>query len=99
MIPTGLLPMLATAGPLPEGDRWAFEVKWDGYRVLVAVEGGRTTLRSRRGRDVTADYPEVGLDLPDCLLDGELVAVVEGRPYFNALQLHRVPVSFVPCVD
>lgn len=96
MIPSDLLPMLATAGPLPQGDDWAFEVKWDGYRVLAAVERGRTTLRSRRGRDVTADYPEVALDLPDCLLDGEVVALVDGKPDFNALQLHRVPAAFVP---
>src|SRR5690349_4302411 len=65
MIPSSLLPMLATAGPLPAGEGWAYEVKWDGYRVLARVEGGRTTLRSRTGRDATKDYPEVELDLPD----------------------------------
>jgi bifunctional non-homologous end joining protein LigD len=96
MIPTGLLPMLATAGPLPLGDAWAYEVKWDGYRVLAAVEGGRTTLRSRRGRDVTLELPEIRLDLPDCLVDGEVVALVDGRPEFQALQTRSAPLSLVP---
>jgi len=88
--------MLATAGPLPRGEGWAYEVKWDGYRVLAAVEDGRTTLRSRTGRDATQDYPEVALDLPDALVDGEVVALLDGRPSFSALQLHSIPVTFVP---
>ncbi|HUR13501.1 MAG TPA: non-homologous end-joining DNA ligase [Mycobacteriales bacterium] len=96
MIPSGLLPMLATAGPLPIGAAWAYEVKWDGYRVLAAVEGRRTTLRSRRGRDVTLELPDVRLDLPDCLVDGEVVALVNGKPEFQALQTRSVPLSFVP---
>ena len=96
MIPSGLLPMLATAGPLPLGADWAYEVKWDGYRVLAAVEAGRTTLRSRRGRDVTLELPDLQLDLPDCLVDGEVVAFVDGKPEFQALQTRSVPLSFVP---
>ncbi|HUR51958.1 MAG TPA: non-homologous end-joining DNA ligase [Mycobacteriales bacterium] len=96
MIPSDLLPMLAVAGPLPLGQAWAYEVKWDGYRVLARVEGGRTTLRSRRGRDVTLELPEVQLDVPDCLLDGEVVALVDGKPEFQALQTRSVPLSFVP---
>jgi bifunctional non-homologous end joining protein LigD len=96
MIPSDLLPMLATAGPLPTAPGWAYEVKWDGYRVLARVERGRTTLRSRRGRDVTAEFPDVQLDLPDCLVDGEVVAFVDGRPEFQALQTRSVPLSFVP---
>lgn len=96
MIPSDLLPMLATAGPLPAGPGWAYEVKWDGYRVLARIEDGRTSLRSRRGRDVTLEFPDVQLDLPDCLLDGEVVAFVEGRPEFQALQTRSVPLAFVP---
>src|SRR5690349_4674597 len=88
--------MLATAGSLPTGSGWAYEVKWDGYRVLVTVENRSTTLRSRTGRDVTADYPEIALDLPDCLVDGELVALVDGAPSFSALQQHSVALTFLP---
>lgn len=96
MLPTGLSPMLATAGPLPLSNAWAYEVKWDGYRVLAFVEDHSLTLRSRTGRDVTADYPEVTLDLPDCVLDGELVAMVDGVPDFSALQQHSVALTFLP---
>ena len=87
VLPTGLLPMLATAGPLPTGPGWAYEVKWDGVRLLVAVEGGQARARSRNGNDVTAAYPELQLlDCPDALLDGEVVALVDGVPDFGALQ-------------
>ena len=87
VLPTGLLPMLATAGPLPTGPGWAYEVKWDGVRLLVAVEGGRATAKSRNGNDVTGAYPELQLlDCTDALLDGEVVALVDGVPDFGALQ-------------
>ncbi len=97
MLPTGLRPMLATAGDLPLGDGWAYEPKWDGYRALVSVERGRTTIRSRRGLDVTRDFPEIRLDLAeDAVVDGELVVLVDGIPSFNALQRHLEPAAFVP---
>ncbi|HWH29615.1 MAG TPA: non-homologous end-joining DNA ligase [Mycobacteriales bacterium] len=91
-LPTGLRPMAACAGPLPpDDDRWSYEVKWDGVRVLVAVEGGRVRLTSRNGNDVTAAYPEVRglgavLGSRQALLDGEVVALRDGRPDFGLLQ-------------
>src|SRR5262245_8352794 len=42
-------PMLATAGDLPAGPGWAFELKWDGVRAIAACSGGRTRLFARRG--------------------------------------------------
>lgn len=82
-------PMLATpADGVPTGDDWAHEVKWDGMRVLVDVRGGRLTLTSRSGRDVTAAFPELaGLAeaYDDMLLDGEVIALEQGRPSFAAL--------------
>jgi bifunctional non-homologous end joining protein LigD len=91
VLPTGLRPMLATAGPLPPDDGWAHEVKWDGVRVLLAVEGGQVRATSRNGNDVTAAYPELQqyAALPDVLLDGEVVALgtdPPGVPDFGALQ-------------
>ncbi len=90
MLPRDLTPMLAVAGALPvEDGRWAYEVKWDGVRALVAVEGGHVSLRSRAGNDVTGAYPELaGLrTAQDALLDGEVVAFDEaGRPDFGLLQ-------------
>lgn len=101
--------MLATTGPLPLGDQWAYEVKWDGVRALVAVEGGRVRATSRNGNDITGGYPELtALEGPDALIDGELVALVDGRPDFGALQTRMhvrspspalvaaTPVTFIP---
>jgi bifunctional non-homologous end joining protein LigD len=92
-IPRDLRPMLATPGSLPKDDQaWAYEVKWDGVRALVAVDGGRLTVTSRNGNDVTASYPELrglGLQLGSrqVLLDGEVVALDDaGRSDFGTLQ-------------
>jgi bifunctional non-homologous end joining protein LigD len=91
-LPEKVSPMLARLGTLPEGDDWAYEVKWDGVRALCWVEGGRIRLESRNGRDVTAGYPEIrglgeALGARPALLDGEIVAWDEnGRPSFGRLQ-------------
>jgi bifunctional non-homologous end joining protein LigD len=84
--------MMATlARTLPTGDRWSYEVKWDGYRTLALKDGARVRLFSRNLKDVTAVYPSVArtigeLKAPTALVDGELVAVDEaGRPSFQAL--------------
>lgn len=90
--------MLATPGPLPTGPGWSFEVKWDGMRVLASVTDGTDgdrpalRLRTRSGRDVTANFPELtGLAelAPDVVLDGEVVLLDEGVPSFAALA-HRM---------
>jgi bifunctional non-homologous end joining protein LigD len=90
-----LRPMLAVAATdLPTtGDDWIYEVKWDGYRVIAAVEGGEATLRSRNGNDLTERFAPVARALPgslrssDCVLDGEVCALdEEGRPRFSLLQ-------------
>jgi bifunctional non-homologous end joining protein LigD len=92
-MPAGIEPMLAKASPLPpDSDDWAYEIKWDGVRVVAFVQGGRVVLRSRQGIDVTVAYPEVrplgaALGAVECVLDGEIVAFDErGRPSFERLQ-------------
>jgi bifunctional non-homologous end joining protein LigD len=76
----------------PEGDGWLHEVKYDGYRIGCAIEGGRVTLWSRRGKDWTREFPEVvaavhGLGLRSALLDGEVAVLLpDGRTSFQALQ-------------
>jgi bifunctional non-homologous end joining protein LigD len=93
-LPEELAPMLATPGSLPPtGDdhHWAYEFKWDGVRALARVEGGRLQLASRNGNDITVTYPELralgqALGSTQVLLDGEIVAMAEGRPSFAALQ-------------
>ncbi|MFJ8802772.1 hypothetical protein [Streptomyces sp. NPDC102487] len=48
----------ATARPdLPPG--MAGEPKWDGYRALLSIDDGRVELRSRRGTDMRAAFPEI----------------------------------------
>lgn len=89
-----LSPMLASHGSVTGLDpgRWAFEGKWDGYRLLVEADRGRVRLRSRSGRDVTAEYPQLrslAVDLVEhhLVLDGELVALDDnGVPSFAAMQ-------------
>src|SRR5690242_12927614 len=57
-LPGWVEPMLAKPGQVPEsrdGD-WAYEVKWDGVRVLGWADHGKWKLQSRRHGDVTARY-------------------------------------------
>jgi bifunctional non-homologous end joining protein LigD len=74
----------------PSGPQWIHEIKFDGYRMQLRVEKGAVTLRTRKGLDWTSRFPEIARDagaLPDCLLDGEIVALdVDGRPDFAGLQ-------------
>ena len=89
-----LAPMLASEGSVErlKSTQWAFEGKWDGYRVLVDANHGRLNLRSRRGRDVTDEYPQLqalAADLADhhVILDGEAVALDgSGVPSFGEMQ-------------
>lgn len=84
--------MLATAGDLPPGPGWAFELKWDGVRALAVVSAAGTSFFSRSGNEITQAYPELREPGPivggadDVVLDGEVVAMDSGgRPSFQAL--------------
>jgi bifunctional non-homologous end joining protein LigD len=92
--PKDMAPMLATHGSVAKLSSivWAFEGKWDGYRLLVDADHGELELRSRSGRDVTREYPQLqalAADLADhhVILDGEVVALDEsGVPSFEQMQ-------------
>ncbi|MCB0976398.1 MAG: non-homologous end-joining DNA ligase [Acidimicrobiales bacterium] len=85
-------PMKAVAGEVPDGEEWAFEVKWDGMRVTSLLGGGEDVARSSNGIDVLARFPELhllGEHLGDhkVALDGEVVALDDtGRSDFARLQ-------------
>ena len=87
-------PMLATHGSVAgyKAGQWAFEGKWDGYRLLIEADHGDLRVRSRRGREVTKEYPELrslaaGLADHHVVLDGEAVVVNDkGVPSFHAMQ-------------
>jgi bifunctional non-homologous end joining protein LigD len=88
-----LSPMLAVTSPglPPNQDRFAFEPKLDGYRGIAYVEHGRLRLRSRGGSPLHEALPEVAplaRALPGrrLILDGEVVALANGKPSFEALQ-------------
>src|SRR5262245_2747936 len=93
-IPSGLQPMLAKNGRLPESvsDDWAHEIKWDGIRALGYADHGRWRMLSRRLEDVSARYPELqpiaeALEDHSAILDGEVVALDDGgRPRFQLIQ-------------
>jgi bifunctional non-homologous end joining protein LigD len=91
--PAGFVrPMLATAGSLPPGSGWAYEMKWDGQRAIAVVDAARVQVWARSGRDITAAYPELqqiaaALPASRAVLDGEIVAFAGAEwPSFEALQ-------------
>lgn len=95
-----LRPMLATDDPI-DGltDDWAYEGKWDGFRTLIRVMGGRARLISRSGNDLTDDFPELSViadrlvrdETPvDAVFDGEIVALnAAGITDFSLLSSRR----------
>ncbi|HCJ43293.1 MAG TPA: ATP-dependent DNA ligase, partial [Erythrobacter sp.] len=77
---------------VPAGNRWMHEIKFDGYRTLVAVKGDTVRVFTRNGKDWTDKFGPLveaiaALDLPSCLIDGEVVAYDgKGNPDFSTLQ-------------
>ncbi|MGE3746261.1 MAG: DNA ligase D [Sphingomonadaceae bacterium] len=92
-LPAFRSPQLATlVDSVPSGPGWMHEVKYDGYRTLIAVGGGQVRAFTRTGLDWSEKFAGIvdafaGLDLPPCLIDGEIVALdKDGRPSFGLLQ-------------
>lgn len=53
--------LLSTARDWRGGDGWALEPKWDGFRMVAAVNGGRVRCWSRRGTDLTSGVGDIGV--------------------------------------
>jgi len=85
-------PQLATlVDEVPPGDSWMHEIKYDGYRLLLAVGDGVATAWTRNGKDWSDKFKalvKAATNLPaGCLIDGEAVAIDEnGKPSFQLLQ-------------
>jgi len=88
---------------LPEGERWVYEPKQDGYRVIGVIDGGTAVLHSMSGLNYTGKYPHIAealnwLKLRGAVFDGEVVALDEsGRANFQELQsarLSRLPIVY-----
>ena len=91
-MPSFVAPQLCTSVERPPaGGDWVHEIKFDGYRIQMRVEGGDVTLKTRKGLDWTAKFgaaiPTAARRLSDCLVDGEIVALDHrGSPDFAGLQ-------------
>ncbi|HZG46835.1 MAG TPA: DNA ligase D, partial [Allosphingosinicella sp.] len=77
---------------VPSGSGWLYEMKYDGYRCLLGVGGGKGRVYTRSGLDWSDKFPEIAeaaaqLEVGSALLDGEIVSLdEEGRTNFSALQ-------------
>ena len=75
---------------VPTGNDWLHEVKYDGYRALVAIGAKGPRIYTRTGLDWTGRFPgiaEAAALLPgSALIDGEIVAFKGGKPDFSTLQ-------------
>ncbi len=92
-MPDRVEPCLALlASKPPGGAEWAFEVKWDGYRLAVHIERSKVRILTRGGHDWTSRFPTIAHDalelgLDSAILDGEAVVLDErGASDFGALQ-------------
>lgn len=90
-MPPFIKPMLATLTDERFSDSdWIFERKLDGERCLLFKKGKIITLKSRNDKILNHSYPEIiaslqNLDLPDCILDGEIVALRKKITSFSLL--------------
>ncbi|HEX9946474.1 MAG TPA: DNA ligase D, partial [Allosphingosinicella sp.] len=77
---------------VPAGSGWIHEMKYDGYRCLLGIGGGKAKVYTRSGLDWSDKFPEIAeaaarLEVGSALLDGEIVALDEkGNTGFSALQ-------------
>jgi bifunctional non-homologous end joining protein LigD len=93
-LPAFIRPQLAKLiTEAPEGERWAHELKFDGYRMHARIDRGRVKLiTARSGLDWTAKYPGLAdwlkaLPVSTAYLDGELCAVrPDGTTSFSLMQ-------------
>jgi bifunctional non-homologous end joining protein LigD len=90
-LPTFIAPQLCKLVDRPPATAgWAHEVKFDGYRAQLRVQGGAARIRTRRGLDWTDAFAAIAKSaegLPDCIIDGEICALDHHQiPSFAALQ-------------
>jgi len=77
---------------VPAGAGWLHEMKYDGYRCLLAVAGGAGKVYTRTGLDWSEKFPEIAeaagsIQCGSALFDGEIVALDDkGNTGFSALQ-------------
>ena len=86
----------------PVGPEWIHEVKFDGWRVQVHVEGSQATLYSKNGADFTLRPTIASVPVKSAIIDCELVACDEtGMPCFKTLTdlANKAPALCLWCFD
>jgi ATP-dependent DNA ligase len=80
---------------LPEDDEcFAFEPKWDGFRLIAFVDGSDVDLRSRNDKPLNRYFPELAFPPGRYVLDGEIVVRDgDGGIAFGALQQRIHPAA------
>ncbi|MFC0104398.1 DNA ligase D [Sphingopyxis terrae] len=77
---------------VPAGAGWLHEMKYDGYRLLIALGGGEARAYTRSGLDWSDRFAPlleavVKLKVASALIDGEAVVLdADGRSSFQSLQ-------------
>jgi bifunctional non-homologous end joining protein LigD len=77
---------------IPTGSGWVHEMKYDGYRLLIAVGGGEARAYTRSGLDWSERFAPLlteaaQLKADSALIDGEAVVLdSDGRSSFQSLQ-------------
>jgi bifunctional non-homologous end joining protein LigD len=80
------------ADGVPKGSDWIFEVKWDGVRGLVYIDGGKMCMYTRNNNRCDTQYPELlvvphYIEAEQAILDGEIVILDDkGVSHFELIQ-------------
>lgn len=91
MLFTPIKPMLLQMGnneEINDNPNWIYDIKWDGWRILLHKEGDRVEAFTRHGNNVTAKFPElqeVGQSIQShtAIIDCEGVVLRNGVSVFD----------------
>ena len=91
MLFTPLKPMLLHFGnekEIIDSDEYIFDIKWNGFRILLHKEGDRVEAFTRHGNNVTAKFPElqeVGRSIKQhtAIIDAEGCVIRNGNSIFD----------------
>lgn len=71
-------------------DNYLFELKFDGTRALIYIDKDYVLIKNRKGNILNNQFPEIiemaKIIKTKCIMDGEIVAIVDDKPSFSALQ-------------
>lgn len=71
-------------------EEWIYELKMDGFRSLAYINDEVVDFRNKRNMQMLTKFPELGSINKNvnshCILDGEIVVLINGVPDFYRLQ-------------